>query len=230
MSARIYVVEDEAALQNLLQAYLTRAGFTVHVFGNGRDALAAIRATPPDLVVLDLLLPGMDGVRVTEALRSESIDVPIIMLTAKSTEADRIRGFRVGADDYVAKPFSPAEVVLRVQAVLRRAREDKPAAATVLESGPIRLDPGRHTVSVADEPVDLTPTEFRMLMLLMERPGWTFSRQQLLDQVAGPDFLGFDRNIDVHVANLRKKLGLKPSPIRTVYGVGYRLEPARGSA
>lgn len=230
MSARIYVVEDEAALQNLLQAYLTRAGFTVHVFGNGREALSSIRSAPPDLVVLDLLLPGMDGVRVTEALRAESIDVPIIMLTAKSTEADRIRGFRVGADDYVAKPFSPAEVVLRVQAVLRRAREDKPASETVLESGPIRLDPGRHTVSVAETPIDLTPTEFRMLTLLMERPGWTFSRQQLLDQVAGPDFLGFDRNIDVHVANLRKKLGIKPSPIRTVYGVGYRLEPPRGTS
>ncbi|MCL8206627.1 MAG: response regulator transcription factor [Actinomycetia bacterium] len=224
MGARVMIAEDEPALQRLLQAYLERAGFTVTCCGNGREALEHIRRDPPDLLLLDLLLPGLDGLSLAEQLRRERHALPIIMVTAKSTEADRIRGLEVGADDYVVKPFSPAEVVLRVQAVLRRVREGQPPSP-VLQQGAIVLDRGRHTLTVAGRPVDLTPTEFRLLAALMERPGWTFTRQNLLDLVAGPDFLGFDRNVDVHIANLRKKLGLKPSPIRTVYGVGYRFQP-----
>lgn len=223
MSTRVLVVEDEPALQQLLQAYLERAGYEVSCLNNGKQALAEIRRDPPDLLLLDILLPEMDGVTLTEQLRMEHKGLPIIMLTAKSTEQDRVRGLQVGADDYVVKPFSPAELVLRVQAVLRRVKDGQ-APSTALQVGPIFLDQARHSLTVEGTPIELTPTEFRLLAVLMERPGWTFTRQHLLDVIAGPDFLGFDRNVDVHVANLRRKLGLKPSPIRTVYGVGYRFQ------
>jgi DNA-binding response OmpR family regulator len=224
MMGRIFVVEDDDALRDLVAAYLERAGYEVWRYDNGRAALEAALATPPDLVVLDLMLPELDGLTVASRLREDAPAVAIIMVTARTTEQDRIQGLMTGADDYVVKPFSPAELVLRVQAVLRRMQEP-PLRARPLAVGVIQLDARRHLVTVGERPVSLTPTEFRILETLMSRPGWTFTRQQLLDQAAGPDFAGFDRNVDVHIANLRRKLRLSPSPIRTVYGIGYRLEP-----
>jgi DNA-binding response OmpR family regulator len=224
MAKRILVVDDEVHVQHLLRMYLERAGYAVDTCGDGDDALALARAKRPDLVILDLMLPGTAGLDVCRDLRAEG-DVPIIMLTARTTEQDRLRGLRDGADDYVTKPFSPAEVVLRVEAVLRRASPDG-AREGPLRAGAVELDPDRHRVTVNRRELSLTPTEFRLLQALVAEPGRTFTRQQLLDRIAGPDFAGFDRNVDVHVANLRKKLGLEPSPVRTVYGVGYRFQVA----
>ncbi len=219
---RVLVVDDEVHVQRLLRMYLERAGYTVLVCGDGDSALHTVRESRPDLVILDLMLPGVDGLEVCRRLRQEG-DLPVIMVTARTTEQDRLRGLRDGADDYVTKPFSPAEVVLRVEAVLRRVGP-KETRSGPLRSGPIELDPDMHSVAVDGDEVPLTPTEFRLLHTLLEEPGRTFTRQQLLDHIAGPDFAGFDRNVDVHVANLRKKLGVQPSPIKTVYGVGYRFQ------
>ncbi len=220
----VAVVEDEPALRQLLAAYLQRAGFAVQLYEDGAAALAGVRAQVPDLVILDVLLPKLDGFEVLERLQHDGTAPPVLLLTAKTTESDRLRGLQLGADDYVTKPFSPAEVVLRVEAILRRVRGGAPTPRTRTVAG-ITVDEDRHLVEVAGRPVTLTPTEFRLLTLLMHRPGWTLTRQQLLDGAVGTDFLGYDRNVDVHVANLRKKLGLRPSPIHTVYGVGYRFDP-----
>ncbi|MDA8200127.1 MAG: response regulator transcription factor [Thermaerobacter sp.] len=220
----VAVVEDEPALRQLLAAYLQRAGFAVQLYEDGATALAGLRDSTPGLVILDVLLPKLDGFSVLERLQNDGAAPPVLLLTAKSTEADRLRGLQLGADDYVTKPFSPAEVVLRVEAILRRVRGGPPASRTRTVAG-ITVDEDRHLVEVAGQPITLTPTEFRLLTLLIHRPGWTLTRQQLLDGAVGTDFLGYDRNVDVHVANLRKKLGLRPSPIHTVYGVGYRFEP-----
>ena len=231
MNRKVLVVDDETHVRNLLRLYLERAGYRVIASADGPSALRAMREEHPDLVILDLLLPGIDGLSVCRQLRLQG-DVPVIMLTARTTEQDRLRGLRDGADDYVTKPFSPAEVVLRVGAVLRRTapREDggeaeapeTDPAAPLIQLGAVALDPSMHRVTVRDREVAMTPTEFRLLHALMASPGRTFTRQQLLDRIAGPDFAGFDRNVDVHVANVRRKLGLRPSPLRTVYGVGYR--------
>ena len=222
--AVVAVVEDEPALRQLLAAYLQRAGFAVQLYEDGASALAGVRESAPALVILDVLLPKLDGFAVLERLQNDGTAPPVLLLTAKSTEADRLRGLQLGADDYVTKPFSPAEVVLRVEAILRRVRSGPPTPRTRTVAG-ITVDEDRHLVEVANQPITLTPTEFRLLTLLINRPGWTLTRQQLLDGAVGTDFLGYDRNVDVHVANLRKKLGLRPSPIHTVYGVGYRFEP-----
>ena len=227
MEKRVLVVDDEVHVQNLLRMYLERAGYTVETCGDGEAALAAIEHREPDLVRLDVMLPGVNGLELCRQLRGEG-DLPIIMLTARTTERDRLRGLREGADDYVTKPFSPPEVVLRVEAVLRRTQRGsaEPEPSTV-QIGNIALDREAHLVRVGKREIGLTPTEFRLLEALVTNPGRTFTRQQLLDRIAGPDFGGFDRNVDVHVANLRRKLGIEPSPIRTVYGVGYRLQPEK---
>lgn len=234
MAKRILVVEDEVHVQRLLRLYLERAGYVVEACGNGAEALTVARAHRPDLIILDLMLPGMGGLEACRRLRDEG-DVPVIMLTARTTEQDRLRGLQEGADDYVTKPFSPAEVVLRVEAVLRRVSSQEATQDEVLSAKGIVVDAGKHRVTVGVHDIPVTPTEFRLLHTLMASPGRTFTRQQLLDRIAGPDFAGFDRNVDVHVANLRKKLGLKPTPVRTVYGVGYRFQaeeprPADGQA
>jgi len=220
---RVLVIDDEVHVQRLLRMYLEQAGYTVQTCGDGAAALTALHAFQPDLLVLDLMLPGIDGMELCRRIRQEQ-DVPIIMLTARSTEKDRLQGLRDGADDYVTKPFSPPEVVLRVDAVLRRTKPGATAEHHVLEAGGVRLDPDLRLVMVANAEIALTPTEFRLLETFMKSPGRTFTRQQLLDHIAGPDFVGFDRNVDVHVANLRRKLGLQPSPVHTVYGVGYRFQ------
>jgi DNA-binding response OmpR family regulator len=221
-SARILVVDDEAQIRELVRLYLEREGYVVRGCGDGPSALDAVSEWSPDLMVLDLLLPGMSGNEVFRRLRDEGSRLPIIMLTARTTEQDKLTGLRGGADDYVTKPFSPAEVAARVGAVLRRVKgepEDEMAAA-----GPVEVDARTHEARVHGESIALTPTEFRLLGAFVREPGRAFTRAQLLDLALGPDFDGFDRNVDVHVMNLRKKLGLQPSPIRTVYGVGYKFE------
>jgi two-component system alkaline phosphatase synthesis response regulator PhoP len=224
----ILVVDDEPGIASLVRDYLEHAGFAVLVAGDGRNALALARSRRPDLVVLDLGLPGLDGLDVARALRRDS-DVPILMLTARTDEADRVAGLELGADDYVSKPFSPREVVARVRAILRRTE-----IATTLADAPIRvldveLDPARLRASVAGRPVDLTPTEFALVATLARQPGRVFTRSQLLDAIHGVAFEAYERAIDGHVKNLRRKLEPDPAHPRyllTVHGAGYRFADA----
>lgn len=223
MAHKILVVDDEAEIARLVRAYLERAGFAVVTAGEGREALAVFRHERPQLVVLDLNLPGMDGLDVCREMRRAS-DVPIIMLTARLEETDRLIGLELGADDYVVKPFSPREIVARVRAVLRRA-EGAPARPEVATSGGVELDLTRRTASANGKPLDLTAMEFDLLALLVEHPGQVFTRLQMLDRAQGDAYEGYERTIDAHVKNLRKKLGddsQDPRFIETVRGVGYR--------
>ena len=219
----ILLVEDDANMAALLKTYLERDGFAVEIQSDGRRALAAARANPPALMLLDVMLPGLDGWEVCRALRRES-SLPIIMLTARIDEADRIAGLRLGADDYVVKPFSPAEVVERVKAVLRRV--DGRALGAMLTHGGIALSPERFSASVEGASVALTRSEFRLLETFMRAPGRVFTREQLLETLYlhGGDVI--DRAVDVHIVNLRRKIEREPSQpryIETVRGVGYRL-------
>jgi DNA-binding response OmpR family regulator len=224
----ILVVDDEPRIATLVRDYLEHAGFAVLVAGDGRNALALARSRRPDLVVLDLGLPGLDGLDVARALRRDS-DVPILMLTARTDEAVRVAGLELGADDYVSTPFSPREVVARVRAILRRTE-----IATTLADAPIRvldveLDPARLRASVAGRPVDLTPTEFALVATLARQPGRVFTRSQLLDAIHGVAFEAYERAIDGHVKNLRRKLEPDPAHPRyllTVHGAGYRFADA----
>ena len=225
----ILVVDDEPRIAQLARDYLEHAGFAVLTAGDGHGALANAHARRPDLVVLDLGLPGMDGLDVARALRRDS-NVPLIMLTARDDEVDRILGLELGADDYVTKPFSPRELVARVRAVLRRADRAVDPADTI-RVGDLTLDVPRMRVEVAGRPVDLTATEFQLLTALARQPGRIFTRAQLLDAVHGVAFESYERAIDTHIKNLRRKLEPEPRQPRyvlTVYGVGYRLadEPA----
>ena len=224
----ILVVDDEPGIASLVRDYLEHAGFAVLVAGDGRNALALARSRRPDLVVLDLGLPGLDGLDVARALRRDS-DVPILMLTARTDEADRVAGLELGADDYVSKPFSPREIVARVRAILRRTE-----ITTTLADAPIRvldveLDPARLRASIAGRPVDLTPTEFALVATLARQPGRVFTRSQLLDAIHGVAFEAYERAIDGHVKNLRRKLEPDPAHPRyllTVHGAGYRFADA----
>jgi len=223
MAQKILVVDDEPEIVKLVRAYLERAGFIVVTAYEGQQALAVFRHERPNLVVLDLNLPGMDGLDVCRALRRDS-NVPIIMLTARLEETDRLIGLELGADDYVLKPFSPREIAARVRAVLRRT-EGTPVRPEVISTGGVTVDLTRRMATVNGQPLDLTTMEFDLLALLVEHPGQVFSRLQLLDQVQGGAYAGYERTIDVHVKNLRKKLGddpQNPRYIETVRGVGYR--------
>ncbi|MGC9333439.1 MAG: response regulator [Anaerolineae bacterium] len=224
MAETILVVDDEARIVKLVRDYLERAGFTVLVAHDGETALAVARREQPDLIVLDLMLPAMDGLDVCRHLRRVS-GVPIIMLTARVEEADRVVGLELGADDYVTKPFSPRELVARVRSNLRRA-SGQVGPTAIVRAGDIELDTDSLTAIVGGEPVDLTATEFHVLVTLARQPGRIFSREQLLEAVHGVAFEGFDRSVDSHVKNIRRKI--EPDPrqpryIQTVYGVGYRL-------
>jgi two-component system phosphate regulon response regulator PhoB len=224
----VAVVEDEAALAEVLQFNLERAGFEVHVHHRGDEAWEAIRARRPDLVLLDLMLPGMDGLELTRLLTREEATarIPVVMLTARGEEVDRIVGLELGADDYISKPFSPREVVLRVKAVLRRAAAgatERAPVPAILEAGEIRLDPEAHQVWVGGEELELTPTEFRLLRLLLERQGRTQTRARLLSEVWGYAEDVDSRTVDTHVRRLRKKLGPAAGLLETVVGVGYRI-------
>jgi DNA-binding response OmpR family regulator len=223
MGKTILVVDDEPKIVKLVRAYLERAGFTVVTAHNGQEALAVFRYERPDLVVLDLMLPGMDGLDVCRAIRRSS-DVPIIMLTARDEEVDRLIGLELGADDYIVKPFSPREVVARVRAVLRRT-EGQLLKSEVIISGDVTLDLLGRTVQVQGRPIELTAMEFDLLTVLARHPGQVLTRMQLLELVQGEGYEGYERTIDAHVKNLRRKLGddpWNPRYIATVRSVGYR--------
>ena len=223
---RILVVEDEGKIARLVRDDLEHAGFGVVVAGDGEVALAEARRSRPDLVVLDLGLPGRDGLDVARSLRRTS-NVPIVMLTARGDETDRIVGLELGADDYVVKPFSPKELVARVRAVLRRT--EAAGAAEVLRVADVEVDLPRMRVAVAGRPVELTPTEFQLLAAMVREPGRVFTRGQLLDAVHGVAFESYERAVDAHVKNLRKKIEPVPGRPRyllTVHGVGYRFADA----
>ncbi len=227
MSQRILVVDDDRQIVRLIRSYLEQNGYETLAAYEGNEALHLIRAEKPDLVVLDLMLPGVDGWEITRIVRGDPAisALPIIMLTARVEDTDRIVGLEMGADDYIPKPFNPREVVARVRAVLRRAQGDI-HPANIFQVGPIRLDDDRHVAWVEDRALDLTPTEFDLLKLLMRYPERAFTRMEMIDQALGYAYEGMERTIDSHIKNLRKKLGIprgEPGYIETVYGVGYRL-------
>ena len=221
----ILIVEDEPDIAELLSYNLEKEGLSVSVETRGDTALESIRAQPPDLIVLDLMLPGMSGLELARLIQRDpkTADVPIVMLTAKSAEIDRIVGLELGADDYITKPFSPREVVLRVQGVLRRLRASRNEEAELLEAGEIRLDVNAYRVEVGGEEVRLTATEFRLLRTLLDRCGRVQTRAQLLSDVWGYSDDVDSRTVDTHLRRLRRKLGPEASRIETVVGVGYRL-------
>jgi phosphate regulon transcriptional regulator PhoB len=222
----VLVVEDEPDIQNLIVHHLTREGFRCRTAATGTEALARVRSTPPDLIVLDLMLPEMDGLEVCRRLRGDpaTASLPLIMLTAKTDEVDRIVGLEMGADDYLAKPFSPKELVARVRAVLRRARPSPVSRSTTV--GEVSLDAARHSVTVGGRPVELTPKEFDLLQTLLEAAGRVLSREYLLNRVWG--YARADeiesRTVDVHIRRLRAKLGAEERRIATIKGVGYRFD------
>ena len=222
---RILIVEDEPKIAHMLKDYLAQSDFSVDLLDRGDRVAEGIKARPPALVLLDIMLPGADGIEVCREVRKFST-VPIIMVTAKVEEVDRLIGLEIGADDYICKPFSPREVVARVKAVLRRTQKEE--APDRLIAGPIILDADTREVTLQDQRLDLTPSEFALMKVLMSRIGRVFSRSELLDQVQGYQFEGYDRTIDSHIKNLRKKIAdVLPGTeiIRTVYGVGYQLLP-----
>ena len=224
---RILVVDDDAKTVELVKLYLNRDGYKVITACDGIEALRLARDSRPDLIVLDLMLPGLDGLQVCRTLRAES-DVPIIMLTARTSEQDRLVGLDLGADDYVTKPFSPKELAARVRAVLRRLPDEafRRGPAELIQ-GKLKVSFPRHEAFLDGKLLNLTPIEFRLLGVMMREPEKVFSRAELIDKVFGHDFEGFDRTVDVHIRNLRKKLEADPDHptfIKTVYGVGYRYE------
>jgi len=223
----VLVVEDEPQIADVLRQYLEKDGYHVTVTHDGARAAEEYARLRPDLVLLDLMLPGLDGWEVTRRIRRQA-STPIIMLTARDAEADKLIGLELGADDYITKPFSPREVVARVRAVLRRARGAEPAAE-LIRVHDLEIDPARLAVTRAGQPVALTPTEFKLLQVLARHPGRVFTRLQLIDQVQGYAFEGYERTVDAHVKNLRRKL--EPDPrhpryVLTVHGAGYRFAEA----
>lgn len=222
---KILVVDDEPQIVKVLKAYLEKGGFAVVTAADGRAALAAFQREKPDFLILDLNLPGMDGLDVCKAIRRDS-NIPILMLTARVEEADRLVGLELGADDYVLKPFSPREVVARVRTIFRRATAE-PVTPEIIRVGQLVIDLGQHTVSLAGQAVDLTPTEFYILVALARQPRRVFTRLQIMEQAQGDAFEGYERTIDAHIKNLRLKLEpnpKKPVYIQTVFGLGYKLE------
>jgi two-component system, OmpR family, alkaline phosphatase synthesis response regulator PhoP len=223
----VLVVEDEIEIARVVRDYLRNAGFEVIVVGDGGSAVASVRSAKPDLLVLDLGLPGGDGLDVAREIRRWS-DTPIVMLTARGDETDRIVGLEIGADDYVVKPFSPKELVARVRAVLRRSRTAA-RGDEVVRAGDVEIDTAKMRVSVGGTQVDLTPTEFQLLATLAREPGRVFTRSQLLDAVHGVAIESYERAIDAHVKNIRRKIEPEPGSPRyvvTVHGVGYRFADA----
>jgi len=226
----VLVVDDERDILELVKYNLDKEGYQVTVVATGEDALAATRTKPPDIVILDLMLPGVDGLEVCRRLKADpkTRAIPIVMLTAKGDEADVVTGLELGASDYVTKPFSPRVLTARIRAVLRRGDGTEGDEATIRIKD-LAIHPGRHQVLVKDKPVELTATEFRILLFLAKRPGWVFTRQQIVDAAQGDDAFVTDRfvtdrSVDVHIVSLRRKLGSAGASIETVRGVGYRLQ------
>lgn len=233
MDTKLLVVDDEPNIIELNRMYLEGAGYQVVTARTGPEALDRFRSERPDLVVLDLMLPGIDGLSICREIRQQGA-TPIIMLTARTEDVDRIVGLELGADDYVTKPYNPRELVARVRAVLRRTNPpaETAAPATVLQLGDVALDPARRTVTVSDEPITLRTKEFDLLQCLLEHQGLVLSREQLLSQVWGYDYAGETRTVDVHVAGLRKELRASNVAVETVWGIGYKLvgPPARAGS
>ena len=221
-SNTILVVEDETSIRNVIRTYLENENFRVICVDNGPDALTAASKYHPDLIILDLMLPGMDGMEVTARLRQDS-DVYILMLTARSDEADRVAGLRIGADDYLTKPFSPRELVARVEAILRRHRSSGPTTRKI-SFEQLCIDPDRHEVWIGEEAIELTTTEFKLLLEMAQHAGRVLTREQLIERVWGMDFYGTDRVVDVYVGQVRRKLeqATGETLIQTVRGVGYK--------
>jgi two-component system, OmpR family, alkaline phosphatase synthesis response regulator PhoP len=227
----VLVVEDEEDIRELVSYNLLKEGYQVAGVASGEDALTAVESKRPDLILLDIMLPGLDGLRVCRKLKENSKfeSIPIIMLTAKGEEPDIVAGLNMGADDYVTKPFSPKVLLARIQAVLRRAETEKDVSqeeqdSEVVEIRDMMIHPGRHEVFACGKPVELTATEFKLLHFLAQRPGWVFTRQQILDGVHGDNYAITDRAVDVQIVGLRRKLGSAGSCIETVRGVGYRFK------
>ncbi|HEV2592401.1 MAG TPA: response regulator transcription factor [Gaiellaceae bacterium] len=225
----ILVVEDEGSIASFVSLYLKNAGYTVRTAATGSEALSQVAAQMPNLIVLDLMLPDIDGIEVCKRVRQNS-DVPILMLTARDEDVDKIIGLEVGADDYLTKPFNPRELVARVKSILRRAApERRERESEVIEHGDLHIDAGRREVRVVDEEIQLAPKEFDLLWELLDHRGLVLTRDQLLERVWGYTFAGDTRTVDVHVRQLRRKLG-DASPIVTVWGVGYKVSPAKDAA
>ena len=223
---RILVVEDDEDILQLLKYNLAKEGYQVTGVTSGEEALKVLKSGTPDLVLLDLMLPGVDGLEVCRQLKREAqtVQVPIIMLTAKGEETDIVTGLELGADDYITKPFSPRVMLARVRTALRRRQAEPLSEAAPLKIHELVIHPGRHEASVADQPLDLTVTEFRLLYMLASRPSWVFSREQIVKGVHGDDYPASDRSVDVQVVSLRKKLGPCGKYLETVRGVGYRFK------
>jgi len=223
---QILVVDDEEDILELVRFNLLKEGHHVICAATGERAVEIARSELPDLIVLDLMLPGMDGLEVAKFLKNdpETKDIPVIMLTAKGEESDVVTGLELGADDYVTKPFSPRILMARVKAVLRRKLTEPPDGSEVVKIHNLVIHPGRREVRVDNKPVDLTFTEFGILSYLVRRPGWVFTRSQIVDAVRGTDYFVTDRSVDVQIVGLRKKLGLGGKFIQTVRGVGYRFK------
>ncbi|MBN1884387.1 MAG: response regulator transcription factor [Candidatus Krumholzibacteriota bacterium] len=223
---RILVVDDEEDILELVEYNLTRSGYSVTGVASGEEALDVARSKLPHLVVLDLMLPGVDGLEVCNLLKNDikTAHIPIVMLTAKGEEADVVAGLELGADDYITKPFSPRVLVARVKAVLRRKAKTGLDREAVITRKDLVIHPGRHEVTVKGKPVKLTSTEFDLLHYLARRPGWVFTRQQLIDAARGEDYPVTDRSVDVHIVGLRRKLGPLGKLVETVRGVGYRFK------
>jgi DNA-binding response OmpR family regulator len=225
----VLVVEDEASIASFVSLYLKNAGYDVHVAETGEDALTKAESQQPSLIGLDLMLPDLEGIEVCRRIRRRS-DVPILMLTARDEDVDKIIGLEVGADDYLTKPFNPRELVARVKSILRRSVPDRrESEPKVLKHGDLEIDAGRRTAHVAGEEIQLAPKEFDLLWELLDHNGLVLTRDQLLERVWGYTFAGDTRTVDVHVRQLRRKLG-DASPIVTVWGVGYKVAPPRDAA
>ncbi len=227
MNKKIVVIDDESSVQDVVRGYLERDGYLVYVAGNGREGLALAERTKPGLVVLDLMLPDVSGEDICRDIRSRS-DIPILMLTAKASEDERVGGLALGADDYLVKPFSPRELVARVRAILRRSQgSEAPLVETLtFDEGALEIDTVQHEVRRDGELVDLTPNEYKLLVTLARYPGRVYSRFELINHVQGYEYEGYERTIDAHVKNLRKKIepeAKHPRYVETVFGAGYRL-------
>ncbi len=226
MKARILIIEDEKKIAEILKLYLEREGFSVIHVLTAKDALSLIKEDIPDLIILDLILPDMDGEELCSLIK-KNYDIPVIMLTAKSSEEEKVKGFEAGADDYVVKPFGPKELMARIRA---RLREKKKTGRLSFNRGELIINTRNHEVLIGGKPVNLTNTEFKILLLLAGRPGQVFTREEIISAVFGYDFEGYDRTVDAHIKNIRHKIELdpgKPAFLRTVYGAGYKFTGTR---
>ncbi len=223
----VLIVDDDEKILQLLRAYFSKENFTVVTADDGLLGLAAMKKNKPDIVILDLMLPKMDGFEVLRQARKAGINVPVIMLTAKDEESDKLVGLEIGADDYIAKPFSPKEVVARVKAVLRRVKGAEEAVPKEIKVGKLTVDLHKHEIKLDGKAIEFTPIEFKILELLCRHPGQVLSRLQMVEKVQGYDFEGYERTVDAHIKNIRKKIESDPQNpkyLLTVYGVGYKMK------